>query len=113
MHVLHGMTYQDLNSLCRKLGAPEFQSNQEMIDWLCARFTEAGSFVALNSVLPVWELVRGIGSAELRYLDRLLSKLVRKLLRLKLQLYYRFQIKALLSPLRMIPKSLHPIDAVA
>lgn len=105
------MDYQTLYNACRRMGSPEFQSTQEMIDWIRGRFADADGFIALNTVLPVWELIRDIGTDEFRYLRRLLLGIVGRLLRLKLQSSYRF--KALHSPLRMFPKTLHPIDAAA
>lgn len=90
---------------CQDLGAPEFDSPQELARWI-RRYFKNLEAIALNSLEPVIALVGGVESKLFRSVRRFLLKVLRRV-----RAHQSFTIKAIITPLRLNPHSLHPIDA--
>ena len=96
------------------MGAPHFLSPQELESWIRIHFDSVKRFY-LNSLNPVIELLRSFKSGLFGNLLKSLLAIRGSLLRAQLrELLKRIGfVKALYTPLRIIPNSLHPIDAAA
>lgn len=86
------------------MGSPECKTPEEALEWARRRFNslQSISFYALESAI---ELLGGIESPLFRAVRRYLSKLLR---RVRAQVRRSVSIKAILTPLRLNPHSLHP-----
>lgn len=99
-------TYYELYQYCRERGAPQFQSPDEMAKWIRLHFKSLPA-VMIDVLEPVIELVTGVNTKLFRAVRRFLTRIRQRLLALN----NSFTIKAILTPLRLNPHSLHPIGA--
>jgi len=90
---------------CQDLGAPEFDSPQELARWIRRYFRNLEA-LTLDSLEPVIALVGGVESKLFRSVRRFLLKVLQRV-----RAHQSFTIKAIVTPLRLNPHSLHPIDA--
>lgn len=97
-----------LHEICRRMGAPHFLSSDEMAAWIRIHFDSVKGFL-LNSLNPVIEILKGFESNVFGNLLKALLEIQRRRTRASLQEQLTLNnIKALNTPLLLIPKTLHP-----
>jgi hypothetical protein len=98
------MRFAMLRYQCEYLGAPAFETDEEMLEW-ALRFFKSQKGRLLSALEPFIELVSGIDSPLFRSVRRFLLRLLRKF---QAQQRSSLSIKAIFTPLRLNPHSLHP-----
>ena len=90
------------------MGAPRFLSPHEMEAWIRIHFDSVKGFL-MDSLNPIIELLKGFESNVFGNLLKALLEIQRKRVRANLQEQLRLNnIRALHTPLLLIPKTLHP-----
>lgn len=107
-------TTRQLYELCRRMGAPQFYSVQEMQEWIRHHFDSLKSFY-YNSLEPFIELLEGADRDIFGSLLEALREVQGRRVRAALleQLKQNTIFKSLHTPLEVIPQSLRPIESVA
>jgi hypothetical protein len=95
--------YSELYERCQRMGAPVFRSPEEMAEWIRGNFDS--EYKVINDILPLLEMLVDLDTPVFRSVLRFLRSIVSRL-NLKRR---NFLTRALLTPLRLNPKSLHPI----
>jgi hypothetical protein len=102
--------YASLYDLCQRMGAPEFQSSREMLEWVRYNFDRIKGFAFEHLVL-----LGGLFDSSdvvVRYLAYVVH-LYRCAIPNSVLKRANSAVKGFLNPVSLFPRSLHPIDAAA
>jgi hypothetical protein len=100
-----------LHRLCQRAGAPHFDSEREMYDWIHSHLEE----MRLTSARVSRRFVSAVLNAKIGHLRRLANNLQWQIVgnAIRQQARRNGIFKALHTPLQIIPQSLHPNGFVA
>jgi hypothetical protein len=110
-YIPHGKKLILLHRLCRRAGAPHFESEREMFEWIRSHLEE----MRLTSARVSRRFVSAVLDAKIGPLREVANNLQWQIVwnALREQAKRNCVFKALHTPLQLIPQSLHPNGSVA